>query len=188
MAYQINLLPWREKERTKHKHQFVLVLIVVIVLAAMIQWRGFSYLHNQHSQQAKRNGYLEAHIERLDRELIQLNTIKKQYQERLQRLTAVEELQQNKNKTTQLLNTLPEIITEGIYLNRVRIHERRVELNGVSDSHAHLASMLDKLEQSQYITSVKMHSIVSERSVFDSEVNRFDVSFSLLPFVGFEGL
>lgn len=187
MAYQINLLAWRETERTKHKNRFVLVLLFVIVLAAVFQWSGFNYLHSQYSQQAKRNSSLEAHIEMLDRELIQLNAIKKQYQERLQRLTAVEELQQTKNKTTQLLNTLPEIITEGIYLNRVRIHERKVELHGVSDSHAHLASMLDNLEKSQAITSVKIHSIVSERAVFNSEVNRFYVSFSLLPFVGFEG-
>ena len=43
--------------------------------------------------------------------------------------------------------------------------------------------MLDKLERSHYITSVKMHSIVSERSLFDSDVNRFEVSFSLLPLV-----
>ena len=188
MANQINLLPWREAERTKNKHRFVLVLLFVIALAAVIQWSSFNYLHSQYLQQAKRNNSLEAHIDKLDRELIQLNTIKKQYQERLQRLTAVEELQQNKNKITQLLNTLPEIITEGIYLNRVRIHEKKVELNGVSDSHENLASMLDKLEQSQYITAVKMHSIVSERSVFDSEVNRFNVSFLLLTFVGFEGL
>lgn len=181
MAYQINLLPWREEENTKKKHRFILVLFLFIALVTVIQWIGFNYLQSQYLQQAKRNNALNTHIEQLNRELIQLDTIKKQHQVRLLRLGMVEELQQNRNKTTQLLNTLPDLITKGIYLNRVRMHGTKVELNGVSDSHAHLASMLDKLEASQYITSVKMHSIVSERSVLDSDMNRFGLSFSLLP-------
>lgn len=187
MAYQVNLLPWREKERTKNKRQFLLVLFFIIVFAAVIQWCSLNYLENQRSQQALRNLSLETHIDKLNRELTQLNIIKKEFQVRQQHLDVVEKLQQNRNKTTQLLNALPDIITEGIYLNRVRMHERKVELDGVSDSNAHLASMLDKLERSQYITSVKMHSIVSKHSASGNAVNHFEVSFLLLPLLILEG-
>ena len=77
MAYQINLLPWREKERSNNKRRFVFELFFIIVLAAAVQSIGFNYLENQQAQQTKRNHSLETHIAQLDRELTQLNIVKK---------------------------------------------------------------------------------------------------------------
>lgn len=183
MAYQINLLAWREKEREKYKRRFLLFLSFGVFLSLSIQWGWAQYLSLQHSTQASRNQSLVNHVTWLNAELKELNEIGKQHEAILTRLAVVEELQQNRNKTTQLFNLLPSIITEGIYLNKVRMHERLIEIKGFSDSNARLAAMLDKLERSLDVESVEMHSIVSGKQIFGHDVNSFELSFQLLPMV-----
>ncbi|MUI54897.1 PilN domain-containing protein [Aliivibrio fischeri] len=181
MAYQINLLPWREKQRARYKQRFIALLCAGVTLSVGIQWGIAQYLEQQVSIQTQRKQSLEKHISWLNNELKDLNDVGKEHEAILTRLDVVEQLQQNRNKTTQLLNILPDIITEGIYLNKVRMHEREVEIKGFSDSNSRLASMLDKLERSSQITSVEMHSIVSGQKIFGHDVSSFEVSFKLLP-------
>ncbi len=180
MAYQINLLPWREKERLRYKRSFFILLCVGLLLSVSIQGSILFYLSQQKELQETRNHSLENHIEGLNSELKELHEIGNQHDTILTRLNEVEELQRNRNTTTQLLNLLPEMISGGIYLNKVRMNKRLVEITGVSDSNVRLASMLDKLERSSYISSVDIHSIVSEVDVFDHGMSRFEVSFMLL--------
>ncbi|GLR75700.1 PilN domain-containing protein [Aliivibrio sifiae] len=180
MAYQINLLPWREQERAKYQRRFILMLCFGVVFSVTVQWGIAQYLEQQSSVQVQRNRSLESHIGWLNNELKELNEIGKQHDSILTRLDVVEELQQNRNTTTQLLNVLPDMIMEGIYLNKVRMHKKQVEIKGFSDSNARLATMLDKLENSPLISSVEMHSIVSGQKIFGHDVSSFDVSFRLL--------
>ncbi|MGR6840705.1 PilN domain-containing protein [Aliivibrio wodanis] len=179
MAYQINLLPWREEQRTKYKQRFILMLILGVMLSVFSQWGVAQFLEQQTIQQEERNRSLKNRVAFLNEELKGLNEIGKQHEEILTRLEAVELLQHNRNQTTQLLNVLPVMIDEGIYLNKVRMHERQVEIKGFSDSNARLASMLDKLERSPHIASVEMHSIVSGEKIFGHDMSRFEVSFRL---------
>ena len=180
MAYQINLLPWREEQRTKYKQRFILMLILGVMLSVFSQWGVAQFLEQQTIQQEERNRSLKNRVAFLNEELKGLNEIGKQHEEILTRLEAVELLQHNRNQTTQLLNVLPVMIDEGKYLNKVRMHERQVEIKGFSDSNARLASMLDKLERSPHISSVEMHSIVSGVKIFGHDMSRFEVSFRLL--------
>lgn len=188
MAYQINLLPWREKQRVKYKQRFISLLCAGVLLSVGVQWGIALYLEEQESIQQQRKESLQNHIAWLNDELKDLNAIGKEHEAILTRLDVVEQLQQDRNKTTQLLNILPEMITEGIYLNKVRMHEREVEIKGFSDSNSRLASMLDKLESSPLIASVEMHSIVSGQKIFGHDVSSFEVSFKLLPLVKKEAL
>ncbi|OCH13296.1 MULTISPECIES: PilN domain-containing protein [unclassified Aliivibrio] len=183
MDYQINLLPWREQERSKYQRRFISLLCFGVILSVAVQWGAAQYLEQQNAIQVQRNRSLDSHIGWLNDELKELNDIGKQHDSILTRLGVVEELQQNRNTTTQLLNVLPEMITEGIYLNKVRMHKKQVEIKGFSDSNARLASMLDKLEHSPSIASVEMHSIVSGKKIFGHDVSSFDVSFRLLSLV-----
>ena len=180
MAYQINLLAWREKEREKYKRRFLLILSFGVFLSVSFQWGWAQYLSLQHSTQVNRNQSLDTHINWLNSELKELNEIGKQHEAILTRLAVVEELQQNRNKTTQLLNLLPGIVTEGIYLNKVRMHKRSIEIKGFSDSNARLATILDKLERSLEVESVEMHSIISGKQIFGHDVSSFELSFKLL--------
>jgi type IV pilus assembly protein PilN len=54
-----------------------------------------------------------------------------------------------------------------------------VEITGISDSTARLATMLDSLEKSSQLTNVEMHSIVHGKARFGKKYQTFKVSFEL---------
>ncbi|GAL15063.1 type IV pilus biogenesis protein PilN [Vibrio astriarenae] len=54
-----------------------------------------------------------------------------------------------------------------------------VEVTGISDSTARLATMLDSLEKSPQLNNVEMHSIVHDKPRFGKKYQTFKVSFEL---------
>jgi len=95
----------------------------------------------------------------------------------LTRLNIVESLQQKRNKTTEFMNLMPQLIPEGVYVDKIKMNGEEIEISGISDSTARLATMLDNLEKSTQLSEVGMHSIVSGNRRFGKQFQSFKVSF-----------
>ena len=78
------------------------------------------------------------------------------------------------------MNLLPTLIPEGVYVDKIDMNGRLVEINGISDSTADLATMLDRFERSGAVEEVEIHSIVSGKALFGQIFKTFKVSFVLL--------
>ena len=76
---------------------------------------------------------------------------------------------------------MPELIPEGVYVDKIKMNGQEIEMSGISDSTARLATMLDNLERSESLNSVEMHSIVHNRKRFNKEFQTFKVSFVFSP-------
>ena len=79
------------------------------------------------------------------------------------------------------MNLMPELIPEGVYVDKIKMNGQEIEMSGISDSTARLATMLDNLERSESLKSVEMHSIVHNRKRFNKEFQTFKVSFVFSP-------
>jgi hypothetical protein len=69
MDYQINLLPWREQERSKYQRRFISLLCFGVILSVAVQWGAAQYLEQQNAIQVQRNRSLDSHIGWLNDEL-----------------------------------------------------------------------------------------------------------------------
>ncbi|MCG9576182.1 PilN domain-containing protein [Vibrio tubiashii] len=180
MLHSINLLPWREELRDYRQKRIRLLMMVTLIIAVIIQWGIGSYIEQQQDRQSERNDYLVRHGEQLDQQLNQLKIVEREHQALLTRLSVIEGLQKERNKTTDFMNLLPELIPAGVYIDKLEMNGLQVELAGISDSTSHLATMLDNLEKSPAVTNVEMHSIVHGTARFASKYQSYRVSFSLL--------
>ncbi len=177
MLHSINLLPWREAQKQAHKRRFVHFLLVGGVFSLALQGAAGWYLDQQAQLQQQRNEFLSQHIVVLDRQILSLQQAEQQYQDLVSRLATVESLQRKRNKTTQFMDLIPELIPEGVYVDKMSMNGHRIEINGISDSTARLASMLDLLENAALISDVEMHSIVSGSYRFNKQFQSFKVLF-----------
>lgn len=180
MLHSINLLPWREQLRNRHKHRFIGLLVVGIGIAVAIQWGGASYLKQQTQAQQSRLHYLESYIGQLDKQINSLKQVEQEHKALLTRLSVVEKLQNQRNKTTDFMNSLPNLIPEGVYVDKIKMNDLHVRLSGISDTTSRLATMLDNLESSAHIRDVEMHSIVHDKPRFGKKFQTFNVSFSFV--------
>lgn len=177
MLHSINLFPWREVQRAGHKRRFLQLMSLGVLIALLMQWGAGYYFDRQNQQQQRRLGFLNQHIQQLDQRLRALKMTEAEHQALQARLSVVESLQQKRNKTTQLMHLMPELIPEGVYVDKISMKGDEVEVSGISDSTARLATMLDKLEKSPHLSAVGMHSIVAGTQRFNKDFQSFKVSF-----------
>ena len=181
MLHQINLLPWRDEIRAQHKKRFVHLVILGVIIALGGQWAVGNYFYDQQARQQARLNYLNQYIAELDRQIQSLKVAEQEHKAILTRLDVVESLQLGRNKTTDFMNLMPELIPEGVYVDKIKMNGQEIEMSGISDSTARLATMLDNLERSDSLKEVEMHSIVHNRKRFNKEFQSFKVSFVFSP-------
>ncbi|WP_105902874.1 PilN domain-containing protein [Vibrio gangliei] len=177
MLHDINLLPWREEKRQQYKQRFYGMVVLGVLFAAFLQWCGSLYIDHLKSEQQARNQQLQAYIAKLDKQLVNLKEIEAKHKSILTRLRLVESLQNERNKTTDFMNLMPELVPEGVYVDKIKMSGREVEMAGVSDSTARLATMLDNFENSTWLADVEMHSIISGKVLFGKKFQSFKLSF-----------
>ncbi len=178
MLHSINLLPWREAQKQSNRRRFIYLSVLVIGLAIAMQWAAGWYIDLQVNKQNVRLDFLNQHISELDKQINALKRVESEYQDLMVRFDTVESLQKKRNKTTRLMDLLPQLIPEGVYVDQLSMNDNSIELKGISDSTARLATMLDLLENSMYISEVEMHSIVSGSHRFGKQFQSFQASFS----------
>ena len=181
MLHQINLLPWRDEIRAQHKKRFIHLIILGVIIALAGQWAVGHYFYDQQAKQQARLSYLNRYIAELDRQIQSLKVAEQEHKAILTRLDVVESLQFGRNKTTDFMNLMPELIPEGVYVDKIKMNGQEIEMSGISDSTARLATMLDNLERSDSLKGVEMHSIVHNRKRFNKEFQTFKVSFVFSP-------
>ena len=179
MLHQINLLPWRDEIRAQHKKRFIHLIILGVIIALTGQWAVGHYFYDQQAKQQARLSYLNRYIAELDRQIQSLKVAEQEHKAILTRLDVVESLQLGRNKTTDFMNLMPELIPEGVYVDKIKMNGQEIEMSGISDSTARLAMMLDNLERSDSLKGVEMHSIVHNRKRFNKEFQTFKVSLCL---------
>lgn len=177
MLYPVNLLPWREAQRKAYRQGFLRLVIGGGLLALIGQGLAGQYFAQQQHLQRERLALLKRHVVQLDERLSRLDTIEQEYQVLSTRLTMLETLQQKRNKTTEFMHLLVELIPQGVYIDKIQMQGQKIELDGIGESTARLATMLHNFEQSPQLSEITMHSIVSGKQRLGQSFQSFSVSF-----------
>ena len=130
-----------------------------MLVAISLQWFGSLYIDHLKTQQQSRNQELKTYIAELDKKLVNLKEIEAKHKSILTRLRLVESLQNERNKTTDFMNLMPELVPEGVYVDKIKMNGREIEMSGVSDSTSRLATMLDNFR--------KLILVIRCRNAFD---------------------
>ncbi|OBU34174.1 PilN domain-containing protein [Photobacterium kishitanii] len=179
MIDKLNLLPWRELRRKQHKQRFLGLLATSVVVAIAGNGAIAKYIETQHQQQQNRNHQLQQELTSLDQRLAYLPKLDKQREAIEQRLKVIVDIQLSRNRVTQLLNQLPEVVPAGVYLDGVNLASQRVKVDGFGDTNGHLAALLGKAEQSPWFNNIEMHSLVTTERRDKQQKSQFNASFDL---------
>lgn len=183
MRQEINLLPWREMARQKRRRLFFLKLAGTAAVTVVIVGGAYQWFAQQLNYQYARNDRVQQEITILNRTLREFSN-KKVARDKLQhRLELVNALQKQRNNPTLLFNILPDVMPEGVVLDKVSMYGKTVSIEGRSKSNAQLANLLAKLEESQDVAQVQMHSIVNKSDLVDFAANQFRATFQLTAYV-----
>lgn len=148
---KINLLPHRQIRRAERQREFGLMASLVAIASAAILFVSWSYIHAQIRTQQERNQRLQDEMVRLDKEIAVISTLKEQIKHVLERKQIVEGLQSDRNQAVQILDELARRLPEGVSLKSIKQVENEIELKGIADTNARVASLVHNLSDSAII-------------------------------------
>ncbi len=185
----INLLPWREELKSRRDKSFIFQLVVVVIVGVVISCAGYFAVKQLVGFQEERNTYLTNEIKKLDDKISKISTLKRDIENMLRRMDTINRLQESRNQVVHLLNDLPTFVSSGIYLDRVTFRNGSVQVNGATEAHLRVVSMIRAIEASPWLKNPVIKDIVSGRNSnsvvaaaaakFGLNLNNFDLSFSV---------
>ncbi|MDX9952158.1 MAG: PilN domain-containing protein [Methylophilaceae bacterium] len=148
---RINLLPHRQIKRAERQRQFNLMLVATVVLAGAIIFMGNTYIGAKISSQNERNQRLEAANAKLDKEIEEIKELKSQIGSVLERKQIVENLQTNRSQAVVVLDEISRQLPEGTYLKLISQKGNVIDLEGVADTNARVATLVRSMSNSQWM-------------------------------------
>lgn len=145
---RINLLPHREQKRKARVRRFGALAALSLGIGAAVVGAGFTFLSAQIAIQEERNTFLTEENTKLDRQIAEIETLKKERQTMLDRKKVVEQLQSTRSEAVQILDQLVRQTPEGIYLREVKQTNDEVNLVGYAQSSARVSTLMRSLNDS----------------------------------------
>jgi type IV pilus assembly protein PilN len=175
---RVNLLPHREIRRKQQQQQFFIMLGTVVLIGAGIWFAVHFYLEDQFDNQVNRNKYLQTEIEKLDKQIAEIQKLKDQTASLLARKRVVETLQSTRSEVVHLLDQLVRQLPDGVYLKSIRQAGNRVTINGLTQSQARVSTLMRNLEASPQLESPGLIEIKSAQ-VGPQRVNDFQMMITI---------
>jgi type IV pilus assembly protein PilN len=158
---RINLLPHRQLKRAERQRQFGLMALMALAASAATVFLGWQYLSLKKEHQIERNTRLEQAISKLDKEIVDIKSLKDQIGSVLERKQIVENLQTNRSQSVVILDELTRQLPEGLFLKSIKQQGTLITIEGVADTNARVATLVRNLSVSNWMQSPNLIEIKS---------------------------
>lgn len=175
---RINLLPHRQIKRAENQRQFGLLTLAVLALSAVIIFLGWSFISAKKEAQDGRNRRLDEAILTLDKEISDIKNLRDQINSVLERKQIVENLQTNRSQAVVVLDEIARQLPDGVYIKSIKQQGSSIEIQGVSDTNARVATLVRNMSSSNWMESPNLIEIKSN-TVNNLRQNEFTLNVML---------
>jgi type IV pilus assembly protein PilN len=148
--------------RAKSQREFNVMLVGASVTGLAILVLGQTYIANAISEQEARNARLNSAIVSYDKDLVEIKALKSKIHDVIERKKVVENLQANRSQAVILLDEITRKLPEGVYLKSIKQQGQNINIVGVADTNARVATLVRTLNESVYLESPNLVEIKSE--------------------------
>jgi type IV pilus assembly protein PilN len=156
---RLNLLPWRELRRKQLDRQIINIAIGVALLACGLVYLGYHIMNQKIEEQVARNNFLNKEIKKVEKELKEVNKVKKLRSDLIARMEVIQKLQSDRTRMVKLFDGLAKNLPKGMYLTLFEIKGNQITLNGSADSNGTISKFMRLIEGSEYFTTPDLNVI-----------------------------
>lgn len=180
----INLLPWRENLKKQRKQQFLTSLGAAAGVAAAIVLGVHMNIASQMSYQEARNTYMQQQIERVERQIKEIDALEKEKQRLLARMNVIQELQLGRPQVVHVFDELVRTLPDGVYLTSIKQNGSGLSLQGQAQSNARISAYMRNLDASGWFANPQLSVIEAstggEAQTVADRTSRFTLNISLV--------
>ncbi len=153
MTTRVNLLPWREMRRREHDRRVLSLSVGTWILMGLVVFYAQWHMSGLIDHQKKRNNYLKTEISKLDKQIKEINRIKKRKAALLARMEVIQRLQRDRTQVVHIFDDLVRKLPKGVYLTSLKKVNRVITLNGFAQSNARISALMQNLDSSDWFTN-----------------------------------
>ena len=160
---RINLLPWREQQRTERKKAFGVGMAAAFIGALAVAGTGYLLMSQMIDGQQARNQRLREEIKVLDKQIEEINSLEQQKQQHVSRMQIIEKLQRSRPEIVHVFDTFVKTIPDGTYLTAITQTDQRFKIQGVAQSSTRVSSFMRALDASQWLKDPDLEVVETKK-------------------------
>ena len=161
---RINLLPWRDQQRTERKKAFMVGMGAAGLAALAVSAAGWLMLSQMIDGQRQRNRLLTTEIQVLDKQIEQINSLETQKDQFIARMQIIEKLQRSRPEIVHVFDTFVKTVPDGTYLTGITQTEQRFRIRGVAQSSTRVSSFMRSLTASEWLKNPELEVVEATKS------------------------
>ena len=157
---RINLLPYREEIKQRKQQQFKILMLGAFAVGLGLAAATYLGIDNAISNQEGRNNFLQTEIDRLDRELGEIDKLQQEKEAFLAKKLKVEELQEKRYQAAYILDSLNTLTPDNTYLTALEAESpTSYKISGHAISDNKIAVMMRSLPSTGIFLQPELLSI-----------------------------
>ncbi|AMD01980.1 PilN domain-containing protein [Halomonas chromatireducens] len=176
MTIEINLLPWRERQRERRSRRFYVAMALVAVLG-MTGGFGMTYHYQEAlSAQEKRNAHIREEMQRLEGDIRSISEYEAIRERMIGQIEVFSELQRGRSQTVEVIRDLATSLVDGVHYTELSRQESRLRLSGRAESNHQVSDQLRGLSAASSLSE----PVLSEVEADGGARRRFSLSVNQL--------
>ena len=175
---RINLLPYREAQRTQRGRLLALALVGILLLAALFYYGIYSIFSARVSAEQKKVQYLQGVTTQLDKKIASIADLRKKRDELLSREGIITDLQNQRDMVVRLFNTLASVTPNGVFLTHLKQAGNAVTVDCYAQANDQVAAFMRNIEASKIFEKPELN-IISKSKLGNEEVGQFTLQMSI---------
>ena len=159
MSTRINLLPWREMRRREQDRQLLTVSIGAWILMGLAVFYAQYHMNGLIEHQDNRNAYLKKEITKLDKQIKEINQLKRRKQALLARMEVIQQLQRNRTQVVHVFDDLVRKLPKGVYFTNLAKKRNNITVRGFAQSNARISALMRNLDSSDWFANPNLDVI-----------------------------
>lgn len=157
---RINLLPYREEIKQRKQQQFKILMLGAFAVGLGLATATYLGIDSAISNQEGRNNFLQTEIDRLDRELGEIDKLQQEKEAFLAKKLKVEELQEKRYQAAYILDSLNALTPDNTYLTALEAESpTSYKISGHAISDNKIAVMMRSLPSTGIFLQPELLSI-----------------------------
>lgn len=157
---RINLLPYWEEIKQRKQQQFKVLMLGAFAVGLGLAAATYLGIDNAISNQEGRNNFLQTEIDRLDRELGEIDKLQQEKEAFLAKKLKVEELQEKRYQAAYILDSLNTLTPDNTYLTALEAESpTSYKISGHAISDNKIAVMMRSLPSTGIFLQPELLSI-----------------------------
>lgn len=172
MTTRINLLPWRDERRKERRSDFIALMVAAVLIGAGVWFAGHHYQQDRISHQEFRNSILQNEIDRLNRQIREIQDLESTREDLVARMNVIQELQRGRPQIVHLFHQIAETVPDGVYLTGLRQSDNDLTITGRAESNARVSEYMQRIEASEWLRNPRL-DVIQVRNAQDQRISEY---------------